>query len=159
MAVELLHPPLPAIQPRGALKATGLSVALTGRWVGLDATGAAIAPTAAQKGIYLILEGTHQHLGTPTEFAAGVSTNSAAYPSNNFSKAIALLYQPCIVTVGPEGVDQADAANIVAKAMLKVDILGRLLSTAVPAEAVAIVESRVMSGANILSVTYRVLAA
>ena len=58
------------------MKAASLSVALTGRWCALDSNGAAIAPTAAQTGIYLIYEGTAQHLGTPTDFAAGVSTKT-----------------------------------------------------------------------------------
>lgn len=160
MAVELIHPPFTDVRPRNALKATALTVALTGRWVALDNNGLAIAPGAGATNVYLILEGTRQHLGGTTDFdGSGNSTVYGDYPTNVMSKAVALLYGPKIVTVGPEGFLQSDQANIIVGASLKVDTAGRLLSTTANAiDSVAIVESRTSDGSgNVLSATIRIL--
>ena len=160
MAVELIHPTLPGIQPRAVKKAAALSVALTGRWVSLDSSGLAVAPAAAAVGVYFIYEGTHQHAGDGAAFdPGGLSTNTTAYPTNVFAGTLALLYGNFIASVGYEGVDQADVANIIPGALLKVDTVGRLVSTNLAANnAVAKVESRVVDGAGkISSLTFRSL--
>lgn len=109
---------------------SGGVIILTGRWFVLDSAGVAIAPGSGSKvGALLAIEGTHKHIGTPTEFGNSgtgyASTNAIALPSNVAGNAVALALPPVRFTVGSEGVDPA--ASLIVGSIVEIDDYGRLV--------------------------------
>lgn len=107
---------------------------LTGRWCQLDANGnAAVVGTSRDladcQGLYWIIEGTHNHIGTTAEFdgTSKMSTNMVELPSVKAQGAVALVFGVFRGEVGPEGVDNSDHANYDAGDKLTIDQYGRLI--------------------------------
>jgi hypothetical protein len=139
MAVELLTP-FTAVNRRSAPKASSNPIILTGRFYAIDSTGSVALPALAAVGVYLAVEGDRLHIGSPSDFSAGASTNYVLHNAVTATGHIALAYGVYRVKIGPEAVDQAITLALNDK--LKVDTLGRLTNaTVVDDNCIAYVEA------------------
>jgi hypothetical protein len=107
----------------------GGSDILTGRWVTINGSGLVVAPgSAAPDALYLALEGSQIHVGSPTDFG------SSPYPSTNFNELpsvvasgqLALAYGQFIYEVGPEGCDPTHTFSV--GDLVTSDAYGRLVA-------------------------------
>lgn len=130
------------VDRRSTTVADGVTHLLSGRWAVIDANGQAKYPGAGDKlGMYLVLEGTHRHIGDNTEFGAAPhnSTNAVELPSVKAAGAVALAYGVFRYRVGPEGCNPAETFNV--EDMVTVDAYGRVIPSAVAGDEVARVEA------------------
>lgn len=124
---ELLTP-FTQVHRKSAIKSAGNTQLLSGRWATLDAAGEAALPGAgAKQGLYLVLEGSHQHIGDNTEFGAAPhdSTNAVELPSVKAAGAVGLAYGVFRYRVGPEGCDPTQTFNV--DDLVAVDNHGRII--------------------------------
>ena len=156
MSVEIYS--IFALTPRrGAV--SGQTELLTGRWATIDTNGLAVYPGAGVKtGLYLVLEGTHIHLGDGTAFALTTpydSTNKEALPAVKASGAVGLAFGSAMrATVGVEGLDPAETYTVGLE--LEVDAAGRLIPVSAGV-AVAKVEAVTTGVGGVTSITFVVL--
>lgn len=132
---------------------------LSGRWAAIDANGQAVLPGAGSKiGLYWLLEGNRQHIGSPTDFGGSPfpSTNFVELPAVQASNAVALVYGDFRAEVGPEGVDPAAAYNV--RDELEVDNFGRLVPLAAGVTAAVVEAVTTDVGGNVTSLTFRSVA-
>lgn len=152
MAVELLTP-FTSVNRRSVPKDSS-TIVLTGRFYAINSSGNIVVPTLGQVGVYLAVEGDRLHIGGPTEFTAGASTNYVLHPAVTATGHCALAYGIYRVKIGPEALSQA--LTFAVGQALKVDTLGRLTNdTVTDATTVAFIEAITGSAAAWTDVTIR----
>ena len=124
--------PFTQVHRKSAIKSAGQAQLLSGRWAALDASGEAAYPGAgAKQGLYLVIEGSHIHIGSNTEFGGSTpfaSTNAESLPSVAAAGAVGLAYGVFRYRVGPEGCNPA--ATYTVGSLVEVDADGRVIPLA-----------------------------
>ncbi len=158
--VFIVHPALTMVARRNGARTNTTDQFLTGRWVARDATDSfAVVGTskdlANAYGLYLLLEGCVEHIGTNQDFdgTSKKSTNFVTLPSNANQGAMTGAYGVFVAAVGPEGVDPS--ASIVAQSELTVDQYGRLIVAQSGDIRVAVAEVITSDGNGLTSVIFR----
>jgi hypothetical protein len=161
--VSIVHPAFTQVARRTAVAADLTKQYLSGRWVCVNSMGQfAIVGTAKDLpnafGLYWLLEGTHDHIGTNLDFAtvagqAFSSSNAVQLPSVKNQGALAGAYGVFVGTTGPEGVDPS--ASIVNQSELTVDQYGRFVVAGSGDIRVAVAEVVTSDGNGITSVIFR----
>lgn len=144
---------------RSGKKADAASQILSGRWVVINADNQLAYPgsgRAGGAGLYWVLEGTHNHVGTNLEFdgSSKASTNADLLPSVAAQGAIGLAYGVFVGNVGPEGCDPAMEVEV--GDALEIDQYGRLVPF-YEGEKIAIVEAITTNDDGVTRLVFRAL--